>query len=137
MSDADLRESSTPSDQMDLAEIREGTINVKVLSSGKKAIVLRRGQDIQVFGELCPHMGADLSDATYCASAGTLACKWHGYVFGVDDGVFRDNPNERLMTTLRGESRYFRPNATPRYRLRTIAFQIKGAVLYFGAQEQT
>jgi len=29
------------------------------------------------------------------------------------------------MTTLRGESRYFRPNATPRYRLRTIAFRSK------------
>jgi hypothetical protein len=54
------------SDSMELAEIREGEINVQVLPSGRKAVVLKRGDEISVFGELCPHMGADLSTAVYC-----------------------------------------------------------------------
>jgi nitrite reductase/ring-hydroxylating ferredoxin subunit len=132
-------ETSAPagSDSMELAEIREGEINVKVLRSGRKAVVLKRGDDITVFGELCPHMGADLSTATYCASDGTLACSWHGYVFDADDGSIRENPNEQLLKALRSPSKHYRPEKTPRYRLRRVPFRINGSKLYFGGYEET
>ncbi len=128
---------STHVDSMDLAEIREGEINDKVLRSGRKALVIKQGSDIKVFGDLCPHMGGDMTTATYCASAGTLACSWHGYVFGADDGRFRDNPNERLMSALREPSEYYRPEKTPKFRLRVLSFQIKGSTLYFVGDDGT
>ena len=126
-----------PSDSMDLADIREGEINVKVLRSGRKAVVLKRGDDITIFGELCPHMGADLSTATYCPNEGTLTCSWHGYVFDADDGSFRENPNELLLKPLRAPSKHYRPEKAPRYRLRRVPFQIKGSRLYLGGHEQS
>jgi nitrite reductase/ring-hydroxylating ferredoxin subunit len=125
------------SDSIELAEIREGEINVKVLSSGRKAIVLRRGDDISVFAELCPHMGADMSTATYCPSEGTLACSWHGYVFDAGNGTLRDNPNERLFKPLRGPSKHYRPEKFPAYRLRRVPFQVRGSTLYLGRHEET
>ena len=129
------QELGTDSDSIDLAEVREGEINVKVLSSGRKAIVLKRGDEITVFGELCPHMGADLSTATYCPNDGTLACSWHGYVFDAQDGTLRDNPNERLLKPLRTPSKHYRPEKTPQYRLRRVPFQIRGSRLILGRRE--
>ena len=123
-------------DSMELDEIREGEINVKVLRSGRKAIVIKRGDDIRVFDERCPHMGGDLSEATYCESEGTLACFWHGYEFAVDDGAFRTNPNERLLGVLRSPSQHFQPETTPKYRLRVLAFEVRGSTLYFGTDEE-
>jgi nitrite reductase/ring-hydroxylating ferredoxin subunit len=122
---------------MDLADIREGEINVKVLRSGRKAVVLKRGDDITIFGELCPHMGADLSTATYCPNERTLTCSWHGYVFDADDGSFRENPNELLLKPLRTPSEHYRPEKTPRYRLRRVPFHIKGSRLFLGGHEET
>jgi len=125
------------SDSIELAEIREGEINVQVLPSGRKAVVLKRGNEISVFGELCPHMGADLSTATYCPNEGTLTCSWHGYVFDADDGRFRENPNERLLKQLRTPSKHYRPEKTPEYRLRRVPFRIKGSRLYLGGHEES
>jgi nitrite reductase/ring-hydroxylating ferredoxin subunit len=132
-------ETGTPPgpDSIDLAEIREGEINVTVLRSGRKAVVLKRGDDITIFGELCPHMGADLSTATYCANEGTLTCSWHGYAFDADDGSLRENPNERLLKPLRAPSKHYRPEKTPRYRLRRVPFQIRGSKLHIGSHEET
>lgn len=126
---SDSTSADSPVDVIELAEIREGEINVKVLRSGRKALVIKQGSDIKVFSDLCPHMGGDMTTATYCANEGTLACSWHGYVFGADDGQLRDNPNERLMSALREPSEHFRPEQFPKYRLRVLPFQIKGSML--------
>ena len=122
---------TTNADSMDLAEIREGEINVKVLRSGRKAVVIKRDGDITVYDELCPHMGGDMTTATYCAAEGTLACSWHGYVFGASDGRIRDNPNERLMSVLREPSEHYKPEITPKFRLRALPFRVEGSTLYF------
>lgn len=128
--EADERES------MPLAEIRDGVINVKVLRSGRKAIVIRRRGEIHAFGEVCPHMGADMSEATYCAKDGTLQCRWHGYFFSADDGHFLRNPNEAMMQLLRTPSQHFVPGKTPRYRLAIIPTTVKDGRLYFGREEE-
>jgi nitrite reductase/ring-hydroxylating ferredoxin subunit len=130
-------DASPGSDSIDLAELREGEINVRVLPSGRKAVVLKRDDEITVFGELCPHMGADLSTAVYCPSEGTLTCSWHGYVFDAHDGSFRENPNERLLKELRTPSKHYRPEKTPQYRLRRVPFQVEGSKLYLGGREET
>jgi nitrite reductase/ring-hydroxylating ferredoxin subunit len=120
---------------MSLGEIREGALNVKVLRSGRKAIVVRRGAEIHAFGEVCPHMGADMSEATYCAKDGTLQCRWHGYFFSADDGQFVRNPNEDFMQLLRTPSQHFVPGKTPRYRLATIPTSQKDGRLFFGRED--
>ena len=121
---------------MPLAEIREGALNVKVLRSGRKAIVIRRGGRIHAFGEVCPHMGADLAEATYCAREGTLQCRWHGYFFGAEDGRFLRNPNEETMALLRAPTRHFVPNTTPRYRLSLLPTTESDGRLFFGREPE-
>lgn len=130
---------SLPPDEresMPLSEIREGTLNVKNRRSGRKAIVVRTGSDVRVFGELCPHMGADMAEATYCAKTGTLHCRWHGYVFSAKDGKFLENPNEKLMGILRTPSKHYDPTKMPRYRLSVIPSTVKEGRVFFGREEE-
>lgn len=120
---------------MPLAEIREGVLNVKILRSGQKAIVIRRGDMLRAFGEICPHMGADMAEAKYCPEECSLQCRWHGYVFSADDGKFLRNPNEETLRRLRGPTQHFAPTKTPRYRLTTIPTSVKDGRLFFGREE--
>jgi nitrite reductase/ring-hydroxylating ferredoxin subunit len=122
---------------MSLAELREGVLNVKVLRSGRKAIILRKGSELRAFGELCPHMGADMSEATYCSRTGTLRCRWHGYVFSAEDGKLLENPNEKLMRIARTPSQHFDPTKTPRYRLANVRLSVKGGQVLFGREEES
>lgn len=121
---------------MPLSEIREGELNVKHRRSGRKAIVVRTGSEVRVFGELCPHMGADMAEAKYCAKTGTLHCRWHGYVFSAKDGKFLENPNEKLMAILRAPTKHFDPAKMPRYRLSVIPSTVKDGRVYIGREEE-
>lgn len=121
-------------DWMHVSEIVEGRINVKILSTGKKAIVLRKGATIRVYAESCPHLGADLSEARYCPSEGTLQCRWHGYVFASETGDMIENPNTSMMTELRKKSRCFDPSAGPRYRLVALPHEVRGDRVFIGGR---
>ncbi len=123
-------------DSFALADIREGELNVKVLKNGKKALIVKKGDDLHVFGEVCPHLGADLSEGRYCAKTGTLHCKWHGYVFSTDDGRFVENPNEKFMRILRTPTEHFKPEKQPRYRLAQLASAVKDGRLVIGKGAQ-
>ena len=119
---------------MAIEDVREGQINVKVLSSGRKALVFRTGDQISVFSEVCPHMGADISEGTYCADKGTLRCHWHGYGFSSADGTFLDNPNVQIMAKLREPTEHFDPDRTPRYRLKQIPVRVEDRMIHFGSE---
>ncbi len=121
---------------MHVSEALEGRVNVKILPDGTKAIVLRREGRVFVFGEVCPHLGADLSEATYCAKEHTLRCRWHGYLFSADDGSFRENPNELFMAKLRTKSAHFDPTLRPRYRLPVVRHEIVDDRIYFFASRE-
>jgi nitrite reductase/ring-hydroxylating ferredoxin subunit len=136
MPGADLMEdlaltTSAVSDDVALADLAEDRANVRVLKSGAKVLVFRRGTEIKVFGEVCPHMGADLSEGSYCAKTGALTCRWHGYRFDSRDGRFVENPNEGPMALLRTPSKHYRPDKQPNYRLKPVAFQVRGGRLHF------
>lgn len=120
-----------PVDWMHLSEIVPGRLNVKVLSDGKKAIVIRRGDQLAVFSEVCPHLGADLSEGSYCDRERTLRCRWHGYLFSTDDGALKENPNERMMSELRAPSAHYRPERAPAYKLISLPHEVRGDRLYF------
>jgi nitrite reductase/ring-hydroxylating ferredoxin subunit len=117
---------------MALSEIREGVLNVKVLKNGKKALVVKHGGEIKVFHEVCPHLGADLSEGWYCEKSNTLRCKWHGYLFSASDGTFLENPNENFMRLIRVASEHFKPEKTPKYRLGVIPSNVRDGRLYIG-----
>ena len=117
-------EVATP-ESLPLSQIREGELNVISLKGGKKAIAIRTGREVRVFRDICPHMGADLAEARYCAKTGTIHCRWHGYVFSANDGRFLENPNEKLMHQLRMPSAYFKPEKMPRYRLTILPVTVK------------
>jgi nitrite reductase/ring-hydroxylating ferredoxin subunit len=116
-----------------VADVQEGQVNVALLASGRKALVLRTGQDITVFAEVCPHMGADMSEATYCADEGTLRCHWHGYAFDARDGHFVENPNVAIMAKLRAPSEHFDPERVPPYRLKLLPFRIEDGIVHIGS----
>jgi nitrite reductase/ring-hydroxylating ferredoxin subunit len=82
-------------------------------------------------------MGADLSEATYCAKDGTLQCRWHGYFFSAEDGKFLRNPNEDFMQILRTPSQHFVPTKKPRYRLTVVPTTQKDGLLFFGREPGT
>lgn len=115
--------------------LREGEINTHILPNGKKAILVRRGSEVRVFGEVCPHLGADMAEGRYCAKTNTLHCKWHGYVFSADDGRFLENPNEKFMRLIRIPSEHFKPEKTPRYRLHMLKSTVQNGRVIIGATE--
>jgi nitrite reductase/ring-hydroxylating ferredoxin subunit len=123
-------------DSIALKDIAPGKINILTLSTGRKAVVLRQGAEFKVIGEICPHMGADLSQSRYCAQDRTLHCAWHGYVFSADDGRFLKNPNDDSMKILKVPGEYYCPAKTPNYRLQMLTFFVKDDRLYVGAEKE-
>ena len=119
-------------DSVPLAELVEDRPTVCVLSSGDKVLVFRRSGQINAFGEVCPHMGGDLTAGSYCRKTGTMGCPWHGYRFSLDDGRLVENPNERPMALLRTPSKHYQPDKQPSYRLRPVLVEIRGDRVHFG-----
>jgi nitrite reductase/ring-hydroxylating ferredoxin subunit len=56
--------------------------------------VLRRGSDVTVLSDRCPHLSASLSDGELVGSGPELrvVCPWHGSEFRVDDGCVVHGP---------------------------------------------
>lgn len=115
---------------IELRGLRQGTLQVRDLGEGVEVVVIRAGEKLYVLREVCPHMGGPLSQATYCRKEGTLECPWHGYLFDVATGALKDNPNERIMASLRQPSACFKPEGTPRYALTLLAYTIAGDRAY-------
>lgn len=120
-------------DTVALGEIPEGVLHPRALPNGKRVVIARRGSEVRVFGESCPHMGADLAEARVCSKTGRIHCRWHGYVFD-PDGNFIENPNERFMKLLRVESAHYKPGTTPRYKLARIPAVVRDGRVQIGQE---
>ena len=55
------------------------------------AVCKNRGK-ITAIDDMCPHMGASLSEGDLDPETCNLACPWHGWRFNVNDGTWADNP---------------------------------------------
>ena len=42
--------------------------------------------------DMCPHMGASLSEGYFDPATCNVACPWHGWRFNVNNGAWADNP---------------------------------------------
>ncbi|MGD9990227.1 Rieske 2Fe-2S domain-containing protein [Pseudonocardia sp.] len=55
-------------------------------------LVVRRGDDVSVLSNRCPHLSAPLHDGELDAATGEITCPWHGSVFRLDDGSVVHGP---------------------------------------------
>ena len=93
------------------------------LGDGVVAVVFRDRESVRVMRDLCPHMGAPLSEGHMVN--GCLQCPWHGYRFDPADGHFVENPNEQRFAPLRALYKTFKPEKRPNYRIQAFAFEVE------------
>jgi len=55
-------------------------------------LVIRRGDEVTILSDRCPHLSAPLHDGELDCATGTITCPWHGSVFRVDDGSVVHGP---------------------------------------------
>ena len=76
-----------------LDEIPDG--EGKTVSVGDKLIaVFRVGGEFRAIDDVCPHMGASLSDGY--VENGVVTCPWHAWRFRLADGAWADNPRLKI-----------------------------------------
>ncbi len=62
--------------------------------SGKLVAVFKDGGQLFAIDDVCPHMGASLSEG-YVAG-GIVTCPWHAWRFRLADGAWADNPRLKI-----------------------------------------
>jgi nitrite reductase (NADH) small subunit len=70
----------------DLAEGQAKAVTV----NGKLIALFREGSQYFAIDDVCPHMGASLSEG--CVEEGIVTCPWHGWRFRLSDGAWADSP---------------------------------------------
>ncbi|MBN9107257.1 MAG: Rieske 2Fe-2S domain-containing protein [Pseudonocardia sp.] len=55
-------------------------------------LVVRRGDDVSVLSNRCPHLSAPLAEGELDCDAGEITCPWHGSVFRIDGGAVVHGP---------------------------------------------
>ncbi|GEL25844.1 hypothetical protein PSU4_47980 [Pseudonocardia sulfidoxydans NBRC 16205] len=55
-------------------------------------LVVRRGGDVAVLSNRCPHLSAPLHDGDLDVASGEITCPWQGSVFRLDDGTVVHGP---------------------------------------------
>jgi nitrite reductase/ring-hydroxylating ferredoxin subunit len=113
-----------------LQELQENHINKRTLTGEVEVIILKKGGHIQIFEEICPHMGGPLSAGCYNTRENRLQCPWHGYWFDLTTGLFQENPNEAIWEKLRYSTQYYKPGKTPKYKLNQFAYEIRQNMIY-------
>lgn len=76
-----------------VGEVAEG--GGKTVAVGDKLIALFRvGGAYHAIDDVCPHMGASLSDGL--VENGIVTCPWHAWRFRLADGAWADNPRIKI-----------------------------------------
>lgn len=76
-----------------VGEIPEG--RGRTVLVGEKLIALfHEGGAYHAIDDMCPHMGASLSEGS--VSAGVVTCPWHAWRFRISDGTWCDNPRIKI-----------------------------------------
>lgn len=115
---------------LSLSSLREGVVYSVRTEHGPPAIVVLRSGVPFAFEAKCPHMGADLTQATCVGPDNRISCPWHGYRFNAETGVVVENPNEAAMRVVRVASPNFDPDLKPPFKLRDCAIEIRDGLVY-------
>ena len=86
-------------------------VSVEIAGETESLIVLRKGDSVRVFHNVCPHAGRQLdwSPGKFLFSSGQLVCAAHGASFSVPDGLCVAGPcrgqslNELAVTVRDGQ----------------------------------
>jgi nitrite reductase (NADH) small subunit/3-phenylpropionate/trans-cinnamate dioxygenase ferredoxin subunit len=76
-----------------VGDITEGGART-VEVDGRLIAVFNVGGQFHAIDDLCPHMGASLSDG-YLEN-GVVTCPWHAWRFRLADGAWADNPRMKI-----------------------------------------
>ena len=74
-------------------DLPEGTATTVVVRR-KLIAVFRDGGRYFAIDDVCPHMGASLSDGY--VEKGIVTCPWHAWRFRLADGAWADNPRIKI-----------------------------------------
>ncbi len=75
------------------SELAEGESKAVVVNDKVIAVFCDQGE-IHAIDDMCPHMGASLSDGH--VENGIVTCPWHAWRFRIKDGVWADNPRIKI-----------------------------------------
>jgi nitrite reductase (NADH) small subunit/3-phenylpropionate/trans-cinnamate dioxygenase ferredoxin subunit len=76
-----------------VSELPEG--QGRAVSVGSKLVaVFHQGGRYFAIDDVCPHMGASLSDGY--VEDGIVTCPWHAWRFRLADGAWADNPRLKI-----------------------------------------
>jgi nitrite reductase/ring-hydroxylating ferredoxin subunit len=98
-----------------IAELPEGE-PVRRRAGRVDVVVVRRGTQVTVLADRCPHLSAPLSDGELVGSDGDarLVCPWHGSQFRLDDGCVVHGPATASV---------------PRFETRTVGQSVEARVV--------
>ena len=65
-----------------------------VVVGGKLIALFCTGGDYHAIDDVCPHMGASLSEGV--VENGIVTCPWHAWRFRLADGTWADNPRIKI-----------------------------------------
>ena len=113
-----------------IADVKKDFLNVFDIDEKLKAIILYDGEEYKVISDLCPHMGASLSEAKLCNKSKILQCRWHGYKYSTSDLSLHENPNEKVW-----QKAFLSPvdqekYKTPKYKLKQIPFKVENEFIH-------
>jgi nitrite reductase (NADH) small subunit/3-phenylpropionate/trans-cinnamate dioxygenase ferredoxin subunit len=74
----------------DLAEGQSKVVEV----GGKLVALFRQADGFHAIDDVCPHMGASLSDGH--VEDGVVTCPWHAWRFRLADGAWADCPRVKI-----------------------------------------
>jgi nitrite reductase/ring-hydroxylating ferredoxin subunit/Fe-S cluster biogenesis protein NfuA len=78
------------------AEVVEGKPFRLELEGGKSVVLLRFGDQIQAFDNVCAHQGLPLDGGMVDCAEGTITCPWHGFRFDGRTGECLTAPQAQL-----------------------------------------
>jgi nitrite reductase/ring-hydroxylating ferredoxin subunit len=118
-------------DPIAIKDLRKDRPNVHMVDAETAVVVLVLPDgSFRVLRDICPHMGGPLSQGHYDVTEATLQCRWHGYVFDVETGAFKENPNDEVYMCMQHLYESFKPGTTPRYRLPSLGYELRDDQLF-------
>ena len=115
---------------IELASLDPAKPNYRQLGEGVEVVVLVRAEGLSILKDLCPHMGAPMSEGKYRAGEGTLECPWHGYRYDARTGAFAGNPNEATFSCMKSLYKSYNPAKKPDYSLPVFAYELRGGLVH-------
>ena len=76
-----------------VGDLREGESR-PVEVGGKLIAIFRQNDQYFAIDDVCPHMGASLSDGS--VENGIVTCPWHAWRFRLADGAWADSPRIKI-----------------------------------------